>query len=73
MSGYYYECPNCTRLHPVNPDDMNHADRPDRLCMHCYEEGCEDCMPEEVCRDCDDDFDRDFDSAWTRWVAGSDD
>ena len=55
MSGYYYECPHCLDVTPLNILDLgHHATRPDVDCYACGAAGCVTCMPDEVCDDCRD-------------------
>lgn len=48
---YYFECDGCGRAQSVHMTDKADLWLP-RNCFGCGEEGCRDCMPDNLCEQC---------------------
>ena len=61
---YYFECPACDKQHGIAvtqqwPEgdaagfEFIASDAPDRTCDRCGADGCVDCLPREMCAECE--------------------
>ena len=50
MSGFYYECPHCTKVHPI--EERAPVFDPARRCKTCNDAGCVQCMSGSICAEC---------------------
>lgn len=57
VTGFYYECPRCQRVHDLDINALLASDDwgfPNRECEECGEQGCNACIPTGVweCSEC---------------------
>lgn len=50
---FYYECPTCDHRHGFLAEQLAHPhELPHRVCWSCGDDGCFDCITDELCATC---------------------
>lgn len=49
---YFFECDYCGAQHSLGNPRHDFPETPDRSCEDCGQDGCRDCLPNELCESC---------------------